>query len=345
MEVDETLGKILLGTFFAIMLYGITVTQTYLYSNDSGEDGLVLKLMVAGVLWVFRSFTWFIISSVSSLSTLETIHSGICIFNIYIMAVSNFGDFSSPGKIYWSEPALIVVGVLLMFSVHCFFVRRVWKICENPLIITAVISFLALSHLLFGLANCAVAYGFDTWDEFRASQVSLVVVCGGLGSSLTADVLIAGFLFCYLRRGRKESHKKFAGAINRLILYIVATGVLTAVTSAGTIVAFATDKHGGVFLGLATIQSKVYANSLLANLNSRRSIRDKLHSDSTDEEMVFTSVLLVGANSNFTAARSRRMAMTTWDPTIPESEDVGQRGPPNPPIVFQDNGTGARQPP
>ncbi|KAI0058865.1 hypothetical protein BV25DRAFT_1901904 [Artomyces pyxidatus] len=246
MEVDETLGKILLGTFFSIMLYGITIMQTYIYSSDSGDDGLVLKLMVAGVF------------------ILETIHSGICIYNIYVMAVSNFGDFSSPGKIYWSEPALIMTGALLMFSVHCFFVRRVWKICENPLIITAVISFFALSHLAFGLATYVVVYWFNTWDEFRASHVSLVVVCGGLGSSLSTDIIIAGFLFRYLSRGRNENHEKFAGAINRLIFYIVATGVLTAITSAGTIVAFAMDEHGGIFLGLATIQSKVYANSLLA---------------------------------------------------------------------------------
>ncbi|KAI0065585.1 hypothetical protein BV25DRAFT_1913604 [Artomyces pyxidatus] len=329
MEVDETLGKILLGTFFAIMLYGITVTQTYIYSNTSGEDRLVLKSLVAGVF------------------VLETIHSGICIYNIYITAVSNFGDFSSPGKIYWSEPALMLTGILLMFSVHCFFVRRVWKIPGNTSIITAVISFLALSHLAFGLANCAVAYGFDTWDEFRASQVSLVVVCGGLGSSLTADVLIAGFLFCYLhraRRGRKNleyvvsisDHGKFVGGIDRLILYIVATGVLTAITSAGTIVAFAADKHDGMFLGLATIQSKVYANSLLANLNSRRSIRDKLSpnsSHSTDEEMVFAaSVLPVGTNSVSTTPRSG----LTGDRTVPELECAEQQ--------LSEKGTGAGQP-
>ncbi|KAI0038693.1 hypothetical protein FA95DRAFT_1613186 [Auriscalpium vulgare] len=316
MDLDASLGGILLGTIFAVMLYGMTLLQIYIYFNDKQQDGLLLRLLVFAVLF------------------LETIHTAFCIFNIYTMTVTLFGDKTAPGRILWSEPALILTGALLMFAVHCFFIRRVWNICEKPLLLTAFISIMALAHLGFGLATYIVVARFDTWNNFKASNDSLIVVCGGLGSSSLTDILIAWLLFSHLSRGRDETdrfasfpssaqispnhpRRKFSNAINLLIFYVIATGALTAVTSVGTVIAFASGSDIGIFIGMATIQSKVYANSLLTNLNTRRSIRNRLHL--TDDDVEFTSILPVGVkgpSSSRSSSSARNLA--AWDHRIAE---------------------------
>ncbi|KAI0317220.1 hypothetical protein OF83DRAFT_167549 [Amylostereum chailletii] len=277
MILDDALGGILLGTFLSVMLYGICTLQAVLYFTDKLDEPMFLKALVS-VVWV-----------------LETVHTAFTIYNIYVMTVTNFGDLESPGLIFWSEPAYILTGIVIMFAVHCFFTRRVWLVCGKPLIFTGILVVMVIAHFVIGLV-IGVAYKFRTWPEFRKHDISLIVVCGGLGSAAVADILIAAALSLYLRRGRQDLHERFSGVLNQIIFFIVSTGTLTALTSVGTVIAFATDKYGGVFLGMATLQSKVYANSLLANLNSRKKLRNKLTSSGSQVE--FTTVQPLSMDSH-----------------------------------------------
>ncbi|KAI0259422.1 hypothetical protein BC834DRAFT_633731 [Gloeopeniophorella convolvens] len=170
-----------------------------------------------------------------------------------------------------------------MFLVHCYFIRRAWIICGQSKPFTTLVSVLALVHLAFGLGSFSLVSSLGTWSRVKQHPASLAFVAGGLGCSALMDALIAIGLSLGLWRERDTSYRQLTSAIDHLVLYFVATGALTALTSVGTIVAYAA--HGdGVLLGFVTIQSKVYANSFVTNLNSRRVARARLSTRGTSQD-------------------------------------------------------------
>ncbi|TFY70241.1 hypothetical protein EVG20_g2755 [Dentipellis fragilis] len=281
-SLESTLDAALIGNFVAIMygpflgsasqyfanmkcrsfiyrLYGITTLQTYIYAQDYLEDPVALRLLVSAV-WI-----------------IETIHSVLCLYSVHSMFVTNFGLASSPDILYWSQGAMILLGVIVMFAVHCYFARRVWMIGNNPQPLTAVIVLVASLHLVFGIATFVLTRYFDTWSAMRSRPISQVMLCGGLGSACVADLLIAASLFYYMRQRRSTlQHAQFHNALSSLTIYIVSTGFSTAVLSSSTLLTFMFVPHRGVFLGLASIQSKAYANAFLTNLNARQTIRNRI---------------------------------------------------------------------
>jgi len=154
-------------------------------------------------------------------------------------------------------------------------------------------SICALSHLVFG-SMIVTAYHYDSWIGFRSAKLSLILVAGGLSSAAAADILIASSLTYFIRQNQGDLSVRFNSALNRLIGFIVGTGMLTALTSIGTIIAFSLDKQNGVFIGMSVLQSKVYANSLLTNLNLRRNRNVRVH---LGHHVEFTTVICQGIST------------------------------------------------
>ncbi|KIM77013.1 hypothetical protein PILCRDRAFT_825763 [Piloderma croceum F 1598] len=52
-EIDETFGVLYLGTAIALIMFGITILQTYFYYLYYGHDGRKLKLLDRKVMSVW----------------------------------------------------------------------------------------------------------------------------------------------------------------------------------------------------------------------------------------------------------------------------------------------------
>jgi hypothetical protein len=94
----------------------------------------------------------------------------------------------------------------------------------------------------------------------------------GLSMSSVADILITVSLFGLLQTSRTDA-ESINAIIDSLILYTFETGSLTC---AGTIVDMAcwvSMKSNLIFLGIHFVIGKLYANSLLVTLNTRRGLR------------------------------------------------------------------------
>ncbi|KAA1470141.1 hypothetical protein DENSPDRAFT_835865 [Dentipellis sp. KUC8613] len=301
-SLESTLDAALVGNFVAIMLYGITTLQTYIYAQDYLEDPVSLRLLVLAV-WI-----------------IETIHSVLCLYGVHSMFVTNFGLVTSPDILYWSQGAMILLGVIVMFAVHCYFARRVWMIGNNPQPLTTVIVLVASLHLAFGIATFVLTRCFDTWSAMRSRPIAQIMLCGGLGSACVADLLIAASLFYFMRQRRNTlQHAQFHNALSSLTIYIVSTGFSTAVLSSSTLLTFMFVPHGGVFLGLASIQSKAYANAFLTNLNARQTIRNRMmrsgaapgEDDDSNFSAEFTTVLLGSSTKTSTRLRTGNVSSAT----------------------------------
>ncbi|KAJ7589655.1 hypothetical protein C8J56DRAFT_37419 [Mycena floridula] len=91
------------------------------------------------------------------------------------------------------------------------------------------------------------------------------------------DIIITGCLFYFLRKFRRRftsSESMMIHVVDTLTLYTLENGLLTRMTTTASLICWLKMPTNLVFLGLHFVIGKLYANSLLASLNTRKALRD-----------------------------------------------------------------------
>ncbi|KAI0031883.1 hypothetical protein K488DRAFT_86386 [Vararia minispora EC-137] len=273
MDPEIALGGIFIGTVTSTFLYGIAFLQSYIYLSNVDAKRMWLRLLVLCVL------------------LLDTLNTIFILISTYTTLVRSYGNVEIIDKVIWSQPAYNMTTIMLMTVVHMFFARRVWFVSNKSFILTAVVVLFTLVNLGDGISYVVTmhvivypppaglsilqhlaSYHYSTWSEFSNSRpVSYAVVIPGLASIVIADVLIASILTFYLLRESRDisvmiepRNTQFVYVLNQLTAIIVSTGILTAISSLATLIAFVSNHAGPVLLTISTIGSKIYANTLLA---------------------------------------------------------------------------------
>jgi len=94
----------------------------------------------------------------------------------------------------------------------------------------------------------------------------------GLSLSCTVDVLITFSLF-FLLRGSKKKTLALTRVIDSIVLYAFEINLLTSAATVVSMLCWVILNNSLIFLGLHFMIGQLYANSLLATLNSRHSLR------------------------------------------------------------------------
>ncbi|KAI0641145.1 hypothetical protein C8Q79DRAFT_324129 [Trametes meyenii] len=231
------------------------------------KDTKKLKCMVATV-WI-----------------LDCLHSAmVCIAN-WQNLISSFGNFEGLDNITCeSDEVIIVPGIwvqsifskatvaltaMTTFLVHCFFCFRIHTLSRSNWIITMPLLVLALTRLAAASVSTGEMLRLKSFSDF-VKQFNCVFTLG-LATSTSLDVLITGIL-CYYLRQRKSGLARMDQIIDILTLYTVENGMLTCITTAVSLVCWLTMPDNLIFLGLHLAINKLYANSIMASLNARRSL-------------------------------------------------------------------------
>ncbi|KAL1743177.1 hypothetical protein HDZ31DRAFT_65287 [Schizophyllum fasciatum] len=262
-------GPMLLGTFFNCVLYGISITQTYLYWNNFAKKD-----------------AWYISSFVAFLFVADTTHTGFTIGYMYNCLINNFGNGNFLAKADWlfsTDPALTgIIGG----TVQIFFAWRV-KVLTGNLLLALVIVACSLASLLAGIGTaiaCGIVPMFQDFLKFK------VVVATWLAASSVSDVLITITLVYHLRKHRTgffstDSH------VDRIIRLTVQTGkfgclrLLTSLWAFADMLLYLLDDAEAWHLMLNFALSKLYTNSLMSSLNGRKGWQ---YSDSKQENSHLT---------------------------------------------------------
>ncbi|KAF9232517.1 hypothetical protein BU15DRAFT_81144 [Melanogaster broomeanus] len=280
----------LIGTFIALVLYGVTTIQTFFYFQTYPDDHGSLKLMVLS-LW-----------------TLETIHSGLNISFINHYLIDSFGDVDALLSIPWlgydsvlpsrgkiasphvvvsnsqPPPVQFIISFIVLYLAHmAMFVAVPFNLIHalsDALPVTASSWTVAILGMLtiarFALATIAVALSGiyrDSWGDFRDHAYVFLIVCITIG--IINDTLMAAILALHLEEGRSGSFRTDR-LINRLLAYTVATGAFTAMFNCLSLITLLASKNTLIYLAFGHILMKVYANSALLSLNMRRYQRRSL---------------------------------------------------------------------
>ncbi|KAJ8592542.1 hypothetical protein M405DRAFT_888942 [Rhizopogon salebrosus TDB-379] len=283
----------LCGTLATMLLYGIICMQTFHYWQAYENDRKILKCLVT-----------------SSEMILETAHTALSIHSVEHYLILNFGDVTTLEYAVWCAYFCPYAN-----TISCF----VWRILQ-----LSQKRWIAVCFVIFATVRCGKTSKFNSklfrytmWKTFRARVYPTMVVAWVL--SVLCDSSIAVALCIYLRKRRTGMKRRESsvirtllkanfsistnGILNRLLLYTINTGAPST-----SMVHLPTNLNQ--FLGLPTslafiafvqVQSKLYAISFLASLNTRKSTLE-----GTNQSGPATGGIALSLLPNFTMLKASR---------------------------------------
>ncbi|KAM5544673.1 hypothetical protein V8D89_001571 [Ganoderma adspersum] len=251
--LDNTFGAVLIGTFVGLMLYGITLHQSYRYFRMYPADLPILKFLVSFVL------------------VLETVSSALSMHICYRYLVMNYFHPQALIGGEWSLNLFPVISGVTMVTTQSFFIRRVWILGRQYRYFLAVAVALCFVEMGFFIAATIKAFTIPTFKEYEHATW---LVSTGSTMAVSSDVMITAMLIFALRRSR-TGIKRTDSMLDVMIMYSINTGLLTGIANLGSLL-FAFLQPGTlIWAGVGIPGVKMYANTLMAALNSRRSLAAK----------------------------------------------------------------------
>ncbi|TBU52331.1 hypothetical protein BD310DRAFT_981947 [Dichomitus squalens] len=251
--LDNTYGALLLGTFIGLMLYGLTVHQTYRYFRLYPTDIPVLVYLVLAIL------------------TIETVHTAMIMAACYYHLVSNYFNPITLLEGHWSTRIITPTSGLCILVCQAFYARRVWYVGHQYRYIVGVAGVLMLALLAFTISATVEGFILPLSNFHRDSWMVSVL----FSLAVAIDILLTSSLIFVLVRSR-TGFKRTDFTIDIIVVYAINTGLLTSIVGLlGAI--FAIILPGNfIYIGISIVATKLYANSVLAVLNSRRALSDRM---------------------------------------------------------------------
>ncbi|PIL28635.1 hypothetical protein GSI_08677 [Ganoderma sinense ZZ0214-1] len=313
-RVKEALGCIIVGLVVSSILYGITLLQAYIYYKQNTRDFIRVKILVGILVFLDTTAT-------------ASITAGAFVFFV--------DDFGRQATLVNTPPTLALetgTNALIATTTQFFFAYRLWIFSGKNSVITGSIALCSILSL--GPALWTATFFLDANSLFNLGLLRVRVVASlanGLGA--ICDILIASGLCWYLHLGR-SGFKHSDTIIDRLMLYTIECGALTALCQTAILVTVRTDEAAGVlkpaltlvqfaalpgriiFIPFQLVVGKLYCNALLATLNVRKHIRAL-----NPMQDIGSEVYPIGPRSTATNTE-RRTSQTTQDAEIQTMSEI-----------------------
>lgn len=209
---------------------------------------------------------------------LETVQVVFFFRSSYSRFVEMFGELQT--NLIWEDSLQLLASYLSAFTVQIFFASRIYQLTKGRgrLSLAAIgiytILALALVQISAGIAQTILSYKLRSYLKLGETKAITTLQTA---ASLACDVLITVYL-CIFLESQKGELMRTNTMVDTLIYHAINRGVLTTLSSGATMVLFLVlPDTFWFFVGLAP-SSKLYMNSMLATLNARQYIRDKMQS-------------------------------------------------------------------
>ncbi|KAI0696019.1 hypothetical protein BC835DRAFT_1414558 [Cytidiella melzeri] len=275
---DNTYGATFVGFAISTSLYGILCAQTYTYLRRYPLDKVWYKALVL-LLWIIETTHQALIGHAAYYYTITYVRPIVLLLRASpLRPHSNWGNsailLAAP---IWSLVVSVslhvsvALGALAGSCVKMCFAMRVWRFSGGNNYVTALIVLLTVAQ--FASACVYTAQGLELSSLLLVHQLKLV---GSLSLILgvATDVVTASAL-CWFLRNLKTGYKQDDSLVNVLTLYAINTGVLTSAVSLATMILYNLMPENFIFMACYFVLSKLYANSFLATLNTRRVTRGR----------------------------------------------------------------------
>ncbi|KAE9397913.1 hypothetical protein BT96DRAFT_1020453 [Gymnopus androsaceus JB14] len=258
-----TMGALLIGVLISCALYGVTTFQTYLYFQQfATSDSRFLKYTVV--------FLWL----------LETVHTALAAAFVFRLQILDFGNFDEILVTHVSDDVTHGILACIIFLVHCFYIRRLWLFTHN-IYVTGLVMVLALCHFGFEMVVMALIFIFPNFSQFHKTTPYFTTA---MVMAVSADIIIAATMTIELRT-KMAMDRKTNTLLSRLSAYVISTGVLTSAVDIIILSTFIAMPDNLVYLCFLNFVNNFYANSMIARLNARQSLRSTRGGVHTDTDV------------------------------------------------------------
>ncbi|KAJ7641884.1 hypothetical protein FB45DRAFT_1054276 [Roridomyces roridus] len=250
-SIPKTFGAILIGAFFATAIWGMGSLQGIYYIKNYVRDARGIKLLAA-VIWV-----------------LDSLHTAVIWSAIWTYLIHNYGELEKVDVLPWGIPLSTLSTTFITVLVDSFHAYRIFMLSRGSMLMTAPIGFLLFARLALGTTTAARMFQIPHLSVLKAKEAWLLTVA--LATSATLDIVTAAVLVHLLLKQRSMG-SRFNHVVEKLIIYGLETGSITALASIASMLCWITMPTNFIFLGIYFLPAKLYANSFFTTLNMRNSI-------------------------------------------------------------------------
>jgi hypothetical protein len=246
------LGPITAGILLYEVLFGILISQVFVYFQSFPKDRVWIKYLVGGTGIVMAS---------------HALLMGAALFNI---SVNEFGSLEmiTQSRFPLSFFVALHISIFIDMVVQAFFTVRLWKMSGQtwmPCVAGIFILGKAASGWLV-TTQMTILKSLALFIEPWGWAVNTTLACATAGDVFTAVALT----FVFYSKQDLGLHKKTEALLQTLIKWTVNTGIIIGVATLVVNILFLAMKGNLAWLGLHMLLPVVYTNSMLACLNSRR---------------------------------------------------------------------------
>ncbi|KAF8881867.1 hypothetical protein BD779DRAFT_1675210 [Infundibulicybe gibba] len=229
---------------------------------------------------------------VATVWVLEFIRSCFMVHSAYFYTVLQWGNPAGLVNAHWSLEAILLMTFLVELLVHLYFTYRVWIISGRKRIVPAIVLFFTISTFVTGVCEYGSSIKEAKFSKIAGGITGVIIVppsikfkshifqfqdwaFAALSCVIVTDWLITASLVYYLRQCLSETGSSGSNTIvGRLIFYAINIGVLTSAGDLVVLALCASQIPNLYYLALFEIVGNLYANSALASLNARTTLRD-----------------------------------------------------------------------
>ncbi|KAI0092190.1 hypothetical protein BDY19DRAFT_928776 [Irpex rosettiformis] len=218
---------------------------------------------------------------------------------------------------------VILGGTVLLYFTHTCFRLLADKKVQKPVV--SVLLVIILAHIGFGIAAVVHASKIQSASEVNADRKSNKIPW--FTTQVAADISVSVTLCLSLPT---PSYNQSRGVVQTIILYAISRGILTVAAALVQLIQILIDPENLRTLAAEGIIPWVYANSLLAAINSRKQLRRRLGTDVDTPSQPPISVMefyrqgtiLDGSNDTATGAAPVKMETLEMDVFAPSDVTV-----------------------
>jgi len=255
-DIASIAGPQLIGTLFNWMLFGVLSVQTYIYYLNFPDDKLWHKILIYG------TFVFEVVQTAMSASVL------------YFWFATGFGNLIDLGSVNLSPAETPIFCGIISGVVQCFFAYRIFVLQRSLWWMCVVI---VLTAILETVGAIIVGWRSFKLQEYALFHENVLIPQSAnlwLVTDPICDVLIAGtMLWLYYYRKHTEGQQNGTRILGRLVRLIVETNTLTAAMAIASLILYATNPNGTIFISTTLILGKLYSNTLLVTFNNRIALR------------------------------------------------------------------------
>ncbi|KAJ7598660.1 hypothetical protein C8J56DRAFT_1020395 [Mycena floridula] len=244
---DLALGAPLVATYLNAMLLMIEMIEVYRYFRMYRiKDKMALKVAVAAALFIDITCT-----------------ITICIV-MYQYLVTHWGDPVFLSSQHPSIPVFVIATQVTALIVQAFLIARYYIFAKN-IFVALVLGLAALAAFGGAMTSAILVALYPNYtDRFKLQTPVLI----WLVTSAAADVSIAAALIFQLRQ-MSSSIKRTQSLLAKLTTDAIRTGASGSIIAVLVLITYLQNKESNVAVACAMILGRVYALTMLRNLNTR----------------------------------------------------------------------------